>query len=162
MPPQPLAAELKTSSKEELLIPSSGAPRFSVQICLICISRETPLFDKEILTFPGLPRGSLSRGLFPFHLGVPWLFLIAHSCHAFGRQTVCSCSRTTCFPENRWKSCHSAYLGFYFLTFHLIVGVEYVKCAWMCDCLCPWLGEPCSQPAVPVVRTRKAEAGGAL
>lgn len=53
--PQPLAAELKTNSKEKLLIPRSVAPRFSVQICLICISWETPLFDKAILTFPGGP-----------------------------------------------------------------------------------------------------------
>lgn len=70
MPPQPLAAELKTSSKEELLIPRSVAPRFSVQIGLICISQETPLFDREILTFLGGPSRQPFPH-FPFHLGVP-------------------------------------------------------------------------------------------
>lgn len=69
VPAQPLAAELKLSSEEELLLLRSVAPRFSVQICLICISRETLLLDKEILNFPGGP----SRHLFAFHLGVPWV-----------------------------------------------------------------------------------------
>lgn len=67
MPPQPLAAELKTSSKEELLIPRSVAPRFSVQIGLISISRETLLFGREILTFLGGPSRQPFRGVFPFH-----------------------------------------------------------------------------------------------
>lgn len=61
VPLQPLVAELKTGSKEELLIRSSVAPRFSVEICLICILWETPLFDKEIFSSLGGPL----RQLFP-------------------------------------------------------------------------------------------------
>lgn len=131
VPPQPLAAELEMSSKGELLIPSSAAPRFSVQFCLICFSRETPLFDKEILTFLGGPL----RQAFP---AVSFLFILEF----LGLTFDCTFSsrfretdnvlllKNDHFPENRWKSCRSAYPWFYFLTFYLIIGVEDVKCAW--------------------------------
>lgn len=95
MPPQPLAAELKTSSKEELLIPRSVALRFSVQIGLISISRETLLFGREILTFLGGPSRQPFRGVFPFIPELLGLFWIVHSPHPFGRQIMCSCSRAT-------------------------------------------------------------------
>lgn len=82
MPLQPLVAELKTSSKEELSVSSSEAPRFSVQICLICFLWEKPLFDKEILSSLGGPSRQLFSRSLLLIFGLLGLLLISHSCHS--------------------------------------------------------------------------------
>lgn len=103
VPLQPLVAELKTGLKEELLIQSSVTPRFSVQICLICVLWKTPLFDEEILSSLGGPL----RQLFPHCLFFSsfeflGLLLISHSCHVFSRQ-ICVVVQERLFPRKSMK-----------------------------------------------------------